>query len=99
MAGDTTHIAQIMFSKMMQVFGTDTSSFQQPSSVYKVGRDLYIRGSNEVPPKSKLVVKKPKVKHERVMEKKPKGKGKDKPKGQRKQKEHGNHKGHRKHKH
>jgi penicillin-binding protein 1A len=37
---------------MMQAFGTDQSSFQQPNSVYKVNNDLYIRGvgSADVPP-------------------------------------------------
>ncbi|MDR7000260.1 PBP1A family penicillin-binding protein [Neobacillus niacini] len=66
--GDTTHIAQIMFSKMMQAFGTDTSTFQQPSDVYQMGNDLYIRGAAEVPPPPKPVVQ-PKKIEEKVVKK------------------------------
>ncbi|PAE32170.1 transglycosylase domain-containing protein [Bacillus sp. 7884-1] len=53
MVGNTTKIAQLMFKAMMQTFGTDTSSFQQPNSVYRVNNELYIKGvdSAEVPPK------------------------------------------------
>ncbi|MED1203781.1 transglycosylase domain-containing protein [Heyndrickxia acidicola] len=53
MLGDTTKISQLMFKNMMQALGTDKSSFQQPSSVYKVNNELYIKGgdSAEVPPK------------------------------------------------
>lgn len=53
MAGTTTKIAQHMFKAMMQSFGTDSSIFQQPNSVYRVNNELYIKGVNsaEVPPK------------------------------------------------
>lgn len=46
MLGDTTKISQIMFKLMMQAFGTDKNSFQQPNSVYRVGNELYIKGGN-----------------------------------------------------
>jgi penicillin-binding protein 1A len=57
MLGDTTKISQQMFKEMMQAFGTDQSSFQQPNSVYKVNNDLYIKGvgSADVPPKPQSV--------------------------------------------
>ncbi|RST71812.1 PBP1A family penicillin-binding protein [Siminovitchia acidinfaciens] len=53
LAGDSSKIAQLMFKAMMQSFGTDSSNFQQPSSVYEVNNELYIKGvaSAEVPPK------------------------------------------------
>ncbi|MFP5116418.1 transglycosylase domain-containing protein [Bacillaceae bacterium C204] len=55
MDGTTTQIAKNMFKTMMQSFGTDSSSFQQPNSVYRVNNELYIKGVNsaEVPPKPK----------------------------------------------
>jgi penicillin-binding protein 1A len=55
MVGNTTKIAQLMFKAMMQTFGTDTSSFQQPNSVYRVNNELYIKDvdSAEVPPKQR----------------------------------------------
>lgn len=51
MVGNTTKIAHHLFKSMMQIFGTDTSSFQQPTSVYRVNNELYIKGVNsaEVP--------------------------------------------------
>jgi penicillin-binding protein 1A len=57
MAGTTTQIAKHMFKAMMQSFGTDSSSFQQPNSVYRVNNELYIKGINsaEVPPKPKPI--------------------------------------------
>jgi penicillin-binding protein 1A len=57
MAGTTTQIAQHMFRAMMQSFGTDSSSFQQPNSVYRVNNELYIKGGNsaEGPPKPKPI--------------------------------------------
>ncbi|HYK74160.1 MAG TPA: penicillin-binding protein, partial [Pseudoneobacillus sp.] len=57
MVGDTTHISQLMFKKMMQAFGTDKSSFKQPSDVYRVGNDLYIQGSRDIPPKPEPIIK------------------------------------------
>ncbi|ULT55073.1 PBP1A family penicillin-binding protein [Neobacillus drentensis] len=55
MAGNTTKIAQYMFKAMMRSFGTDSSSFQQPNSVYRVNNELYIKGNSsaEVPVKPK----------------------------------------------
>lgn len=55
MVGNTTKIAQLMFKAMMQTFGTDKSSFQQPNNVYRVNNELYIKGvdSAEVPPKQR----------------------------------------------
>ncbi|KKI91865.1 penicillin-binding protein [Bacillus sp. SA1-12] len=55
MLGDTTKISHLIFKAMMQKFGTDTSSFQQPNSVYRVNNELYIKGvgSKDVPPKQK----------------------------------------------
>ncbi len=57
LTGNTTKISQLIFKKMMQTFVTETSGFQQPSSVYKVNNELYIKGvSNaEVPPKEKTI--------------------------------------------
>lgn len=51
MIGNTTKIAHYMFKSMMQTFGTDTSSFMQPDSVYRMNNELYIKGvpSAEVP--------------------------------------------------
>ncbi|WP_442598680.1 transglycosylase domain-containing protein [Neobacillus sp. D3-1R] len=57
MEGDTTKIAQLMFKQMMQAFGTEKASFKQPSDVYRVGVDLYIKGSPDTPPKPKPVIK------------------------------------------
>ncbi|WP_446715616.1 hypothetical protein, partial [Bacillus sp. OTU530] len=52
MLGDTTKISHLIFKAMMQTFGTDTSRFQQPSSVYTLNNELYITGVNPdvVPP-------------------------------------------------
>lgn len=51
MTGNTTKIAHYMFKAVMQTFGTDASTFQQPDSVYKVNNELYIKGvsSAEIP--------------------------------------------------
>ncbi|TDK61021.1 PBP1A family penicillin-binding protein [Bacillus salipaludis] len=65
--GDTTHIAQIMFSKMMQEFDKGNSTFQQPADVYQMGNDLYIRGAAEVPPPPKPVVQPKKI--QKIVEK------------------------------
>ncbi|MFL6559401.1 MAG: penicillin-binding protein, partial [Bacillus sp. (in: firmicutes)] len=53
MVANTQKISQYMFKAMMQSFGTDSSRFQQPNSVYRVNNELYIKGVNsaEVPPK------------------------------------------------
>jgi len=61
MAGNTTRIAQYMFKAMMQSFGTDSSSFQQPDSVYRVNNELYIKGNSsaEIPVKPKHTEEKP----------------------------------------
>ncbi|MDR4948021.1 transglycosylase domain-containing protein [Neobacillus cucumis] len=60
MAGNTTKIAQYMFKAMMESFGTDTSSFQQPDSVYRYNNELYIKGgsSAEIPVKPKTTKQK-----------------------------------------
>ena len=73
MLGETSKISQIIFKSMMQKFGTDTSSFQQPNSVYRANNELYIKGigAAEVPPKPKKVeVKTPPAKGNNKVEKK-----------------------------
>lgn len=50
MLGDTTKVSQLMFKNMMQAFGTDKSSFQQPNDVYKANNELFIKGGEYVPP-------------------------------------------------
>ncbi|MGV3463701.1 MAG: transglycosylase domain-containing protein, partial [Heyndrickxia sp.] len=50
MMGNTTKISQLMFKNMMQAFGTDKSSFQQPDDVYRQNNELYIKGGEAVPP-------------------------------------------------
>jgi penicillin-binding protein 1A len=55
MTGDTTKLSQILFKKMMLAFGTDKSTFIQPDTVYKVGNELYIKGSADIPPKVKPI--------------------------------------------
>lgn len=80
MVGDTTKISQLMFKQMMQAFGTEKTRFKQPNIVYAVGNDLYIRGSNDVPPKPKATIK-PTGKQKKA-EKESNGKGK----GQKKKK-------------
>ncbi|WP_446715635.1 hypothetical protein [Bacillus sp. OTU530] len=52
MLGNTIKISHLIFKAMMQTFGTDTSRFQQPSSVYTLNNELYITGVNPdvVPP-------------------------------------------------
>jgi penicillin-binding protein 1A len=49
MEGNTTKISQQMFKVMMQAFGTDQSSFMQPSDVYDMNNELYINGGEDVP--------------------------------------------------
>lgn len=58
MGGNTTKISQLMFKAMMEAFGTDTTNFLQPESVYRVNNELYIKGidSEEVPPKNDNVI-------------------------------------------
>ncbi|MBU8918415.1 PBP1A family penicillin-binding protein [Bacillus sp. FJAT-29953] len=90
-AGNTTKIASLMFKSMMQSFGTDSSNFQQPNSVYEVNNELYIKGiaSAEVPPKPIEKVKTEiengwnngKEKHKKDEWKKEKEKEKEKGKG------------------
>ncbi|WP_083402063.1 PBP1A family penicillin-binding protein [Bacillus sp. MUM 116] len=46
MLGDTTKISQLMFKDMMQAFGTDSTSFKQPSDVNRVNNELYVKGGN-----------------------------------------------------
>ncbi len=46
MLGDTTKLSQLIFKEMMQAFGTDKSQFQQPSDVYRMNNELYIKGGN-----------------------------------------------------
>ncbi|MBS4172715.1 PBP1A family penicillin-binding protein [Bacillus sp. FJAT-49736] len=46
MLGDTTKISQLLFKNMMNAFGTDHSPFQQPSDVYRMYNELYIKGGN-----------------------------------------------------
>ena len=41
-----TKISQLIFKNMMENFGTDTSRFQQPNDVYRLGNELYIDGGN-----------------------------------------------------
>jgi penicillin-binding protein 1A len=80
MVGDTTKLSQIMFKKMMVTFATENTSFFQPSTVYKVGKDLYIKGSTDVPPKPKAAVKpkgKSKAKGNKGKSKEKKGKKRD----------------------
>ncbi|MEH7749016.1 penicillin-binding transpeptidase domain-containing protein, partial [Neobacillus drentensis] len=69
MSATTTPIAKYMFKAMMQSFGTDSSSFQQPNSVYRVNNELYIRGINsaEVPPKPKPIINKAKPANNNAM--------------------------------
>jgi len=81
---------------MMQSFGTDSSSFQQPNSVYKYNNELYIKGNNsaEIPAKPKINKEKetPKKVENNNEDKKPQpedrknqnGKGKGKAKGKNK---------------
>jgi penicillin-binding protein 1A len=85
MVGNTTKIAHYMFKSMMQTFGTDSSSFKQPNSVYRVRDELYIKGvgSAEVP-----II--PKINHEKKSPKTEKNKGKEK---KHSQKENGKNKG------
>jgi len=83
MAGNTTKIAQYMFKAMMESFGTDTSNFQQPDSVYSYNNELYIKGNStaEVPAKPKFHKEKAtpkKVESNQYENGKGKAKGKDK---------------------
>ncbi|MBT2733756.1 PBP1A family penicillin-binding protein [Bacillus sp. ISL-7] len=96
MVANTQKISQYMFKAMMQSFGTDSSRFQQPNSVYRVNNELYIKGGNsaEVPPKP--IIKKAKqvsedgwngkkqkeeAKQQKEQRKNHQGKGKEKGKG------------------
>ncbi|MEH6908440.1 penicillin-binding protein [Bacillus sp. AFS006103] len=96
MVSNTTKIAHYMFKSMMQTFGTDSSSFKQPNSVYSVRNELYIKGvgSAEVPiiPNINHEKKSPKNEKNNGKEKKhsqkEKGKNKGKAKGKGKKKEH-----------
>jgi penicillin-binding protein 1A len=101
MAGNTTKISQLMFKAMMQAFGTDTSTFQQPNSVYSVNNELYIKGTAnaEVPPKPTRKEKpasenggnKGEVKQQKEEWKQQKEKGHGNGKGKEKGKEKGEH--------
>ncbi|WP_077212087.1 transglycosylase domain-containing protein [Bacillus dakarensis] len=90
MAGDTTKISQRMFKAMMQNFGSDTSSFKQPESVYAVNGELYIKGvpSAEVPviPKINKEDKPKDWKKNKGKDKKQKGKKENPGKGKGKEK-------------
>ena len=46
MMGNTTKISQLMFKYMMEAIGTDKIGFKQPSDVYRVNNELYIKGAN-----------------------------------------------------
>ncbi len=52
MLGDTTKISHLIFKAMIKAFGTDTSRSQQPSSVYTLNNELYIKGTSPdvIPP-------------------------------------------------
>jgi penicillin-binding protein 1A len=45
LSASETKISQLMFKKMMESFGTDTSKFKQPNDVYQTGNELYIKGA------------------------------------------------------
>ncbi|SMQ78124.1 penicillin-binding protein 1A [Bacillus sp. OV166] len=96
MSGNTTKISQLMFKVMMQTFGTDTSSFKQPDSVYRVNNELYIKGfsSAEVPPKKKIdnVIKHPNYGTKKEEEKRKKEEGKRKKEEGKRKKEEEKHK-------
>ena len=96
MTGNTTKIAHYMFKSMMQTFGTDTSTFQQPESVYRVNNELYIKGvgSAEVP----III--PSLNNEKKWSDNGKMKGKEKhmDKEWKKEKKHKKEKGKHKHK-
>ncbi|WP_249598123.1 transglycosylase domain-containing protein [Peribacillus frigoritolerans] len=61
MDGNTTKISHQMFKVMLEAFGTDRSRFQQPSDVYRVNNELFIKGANpeEAPPVTKNNKEKP----------------------------------------
>jgi len=65
MAGDTTKISQRMFKAMMQTFGTDQGRFQQPSDVYMVNNEWYIK--NASPKESPIIPKQPKDNKEEII--------------------------------
>ena len=44
LSANETKISQLMFKKMMESLGTDTSKFEQPNDVYQTGNELYIKG-------------------------------------------------------
>jgi penicillin-binding protein 1A len=91
LTGNTTKIAQLIFKAMMQSFGTDSSNFQQPTSVYSVNNELYIKGidSAEVPPKKENVINQPSIGGKKQEEKMNKGAGKFKKEEQKHNKELG----------
>ncbi|PLS01869.1 transglycosylase domain-containing protein [Neobacillus cucumis] len=95
MAGNTTKIAQLMFKRMMQSFGTNSTNFQQPDSVYRVNNELYIKGNDlaEIPPKPK------KIEQKTAPITNPGKEKKDKPEEWKKQKDNGKGKGKGKNKH
>ncbi|MDG4656135.1 PBP1A family penicillin-binding protein [Ectobacillus antri] len=45
---ETSRIAQYIFKNMMSKFGTDTSPFEQPSTVYRFGNELGVTGGEKV---------------------------------------------------
>ncbi|WP_342047156.1 transglycosylase domain-containing protein [Bacillus sp. OTU530] len=45
MLGDTTKVSHLIFKAMMEKVGTSVPGFQQPSSVYRMNQDLYIKGA------------------------------------------------------
>jgi len=61
MDGNTTKTSHQMFKVMLEAFGTDQSRFQQPSDVYRVNNELFIKGANpeEAPPVTKNNKEKP----------------------------------------
>ncbi|MEO2078232.1 MAG: PBP1A family penicillin-binding protein [Bacillus sp. (in: firmicutes)] len=89
MLGNDTKISQLMFKAMMQTFATDPSKFQQPSNVYQVNNELFIKGSSDIPPP--LPKKTPPGGHEN-MKPKPGGGAKPKPGGPKPKHNGGKHK-------
>ncbi|MEH7548008.1 MULTISPECIES: transglycosylase domain-containing protein [Bacillaceae] len=96
MAGNTTKIAQYMFKAMMQSFGTDSSNFQQPDSVYSYNNELYIKGNSsaEIPVKPKINKEKatPKKVENNIGDEKSQSKDRKKPNGKEKGKAKGKNK-------
>ncbi|WP_020059567.1 penicillin-binding protein 1A [Bacillus sp. 123MFChir2] len=44
---NTSSIAQRMFKAMMSEFGSDTARFEMPSSVERIGSELYVKGAKK----------------------------------------------------